>query len=460
MIAKTEYPIRLSGLQKLIVIIGILYFPAIVFLTDIEPFFILFLPLIFLPFLFLNKKLLILVFASAFVYARPLISANVDIRIDDFVFIVLSAIWIFDKLLLAPFPKNNTGIKKLLVIWFIVNSLSVIMAFPEISRHQFFQSMYYLTSLGQYIFLFFIISDFTNKYNMKEKLLNIICGISLIISIAGIVQVHVLGLEIATGTLSYNHFHLGIYICLTFFVLAGYMSGSRNLLTRSFILLTMVLMVYALYLSASRAGIIAFGAGLMAFLFFSGKKPAYLLIVLIFLVILFFGADFINSLPEQSLETTRFTNLESDISLLGRFYIWLGSYNLILSEPRILLTGAGLGAFQTRITPYLPLLPGGANGAHNNYLHVLIETGIAGLVIFLTVVLYLVKRSLKLSKTGHIQDRRIYYGYFCGLIALLISGFTQETLSVQEAAFNFLGYFFLITAIVFSPFNISRQNNE
>ena len=145
----------------------------------------------------------------------------------------------------------------------------------------------------------------------------------------------------------------------------------------------------------------------------------------------------------------KFADPDADLSLFGRVLIWTGIIDYLQQNFNALITGAGLGGFSRAIYGYVPMMIT-ATGAHNNYLHLIVESGIAGFAAFLYIIFVLLKRSLTFAYNKMRKDRALFYGYFCGLCALLLTGLTQETFSVQAAQYNFLGFFILATSVIFA----------
>ena len=225
----------------------------------------------------------------------------------------------------------------------------------------------------------------------------------------------------------------------------------ENGIERVLLALTLPLLLYALFLSASRTGIVAVSFGSLVLILILSRKFALVILIAIAAVAIQYGGNLLVNLAKHELWAARFQDLGGDLSVLWRFYIWLGTFNLITAYPHILITGIGLGAFQNTITPFVSLLPRGANAAHNQYLHHLAETGIAGLGVFLYLIYTLLRTSFRRMREPYRKFSKLYLGYFCGLCAIIISGLTQDILSVMEAAmWNYLGYFFLVTAVVFA----------
>ncbi len=136
-------------------------------------------------------------------------------------------------------------------------------------------------------------------------------------------------------------------------------------------------------------------------------------------VLVLFALPFV--LPESII--TRFTSIGdlSDSSSSYRLYIWLGTINMLKD---FALYGIGLGSdAYNQIYPFYSYSGIIAPHAHNLYLQIMCETGVAGLVTF--VVLMIV--ALKKIYLGFISDRKGIVGICCasvlaGLLGFLLQG--------------------------------------
>jgi len=439
---------------------GIAFFVFLLLAYYVNPLFYLAAACLILPLLYINKTAALYLYVLAYAYTLPLLPFRAQIRLDDFFFVILASIWFMDKALTSNKNISKTLITRLLLIWLVINALSVLVNFPHFSTFQILRSGFFLTRMIEYILVYFIVSDMLKTLNMKIVMIRLIWLITLFICLVGLYQFHVLGWSTVTSTLSINHAHIGVFLVFTFFIFLGYASFTNNLLEKFIIILILPLMVYIIFLSASRAGILALVFGILVYFIFLRKFYGWIIAAILIFVVIYIGINFIQELHEYKLGVAKFEDLEQDISLMGRFYIWYETIDMIRQNPSVLITGVGLGAFRFAVSPHTPFFAG-ASGAHNNYLHHLTETGILGFGIFIYLLFILFKISLKRSREKIRYDKSLYFGYFCGLAALAFSATTQEVFSVQTSHHNFLGYVFLITALVFTePSKMSNQFNK
>lgn len=126
-------------------------------------------------------------------------------------------------------------------------------------------------------------------------------------------------------------------------------------------------------------------------------------------------------LPESII--TRFTSIGdlSDSSSSYRLYIWLGTINMLKD---FWLYGIGLGSTAyNQVYPFYSFSNIIAPHAHNLYLQIMCETGIAGLLVFLIFIII----TLKKIYLGFSRDKKGIYGILCasviaGLLGFLLQG--------------------------------------
>lgn len=443
----------------LVFLSGIAFFVFLALGYYVHPFYYLVPAIILISLLFVNKNSTLCLYVLSFGYSLPLMTITAEVRLDDLFFVVIISIWLMSKALNPSKKSTKPFLAKALIAWVAVNALSIVANILHYDNRQIIYSGYYLFRMIEYILIYFIFVDMINTYKLKITLIRLIWFTTLFVCLYGLYQYHFTGVSRVTSTLSENHAHIGSFLVFTFFVLVGYASYTRNSAEKLWLVLSLPLIVYVLFLSASRAAIVALFCGILVYFIFKRNFTNKIIAIGIIFLIIFVGFDFLISIQDFQLGTAQFENLEQDISLFGRFYIWIETVNMILENPIVLITGIGLGAFQYVMNPITPFFDG-VSGGHNNYLHVLTETGIAGFMLFVYILMSFLKVSLQRARNTASRKGFIYYGYFCGTAALTVTAFTQETFSVQIALHNILGYFFLVTALVFSEPEIKDDYTE
>lgn len=199
------------------------------------------------------------------------------------------------------------------------------------------------------------------------------------------------------------------------------------------------LMGIALILSGSRGGLVAFLAEIFFLVILTTKTKNYnqfalkagLSVALVVIVIV--GAIMVGG--ESSLTRISDTVGSNDVTS-GRTEIWSVSLQIIKDYP---IFGVGLGAYSIAYTPYDTL-----NGlsrveqAHNDYLQVLTDAGLIGLIIGAGFLFLLFKTGLKNVNTNNTFRRGVAVGAFAGCFAVLVHSFFDFVLHTTAVSVLFL----------------------
>ncbi len=207
------------------------------------------------------------------------------------------------------------------------------------------------------------------------------------------------------------------------------------------------LMGIALLLSGSRGGFVALLAGIMLMVLLtteSGSRRNLALRVgaaVLLVIAVVGGAIFVGG--ESSLTRFAETAVSADIST-NRMHIWGVTLKVIASN---LPFGAGFGAFGAAYTPF-DSLSGleRVEQAHNDYLQVLADAGIVGLLIGLAFLYWFFRISLKNTKTSNTYRRGVAIGAFAGCFAILVHSLFDFVLHTTAISVLFLTLIALIVA--------------
>lgn len=152
---------------------------------------------------------------------------------------------------------------------------------------------------------------------------------------------------------------------------------------------------------------------------------------------------------------TSITNF-SDSSTSYRIGIWKSTLAM-LKDTFFYGIGVGSGAFDA-VFPYYALSGiTRAEHAHSLYLQITAETGVFTLIIFLTVALLTVQKSLSFVKTSTVEKNRHYaLGLICGIVAFLLMGLTDHVF------YNYRIYllFWLIVGLSSAHIMTAKESSE
>ncbi len=218
------------------------------------------------------------------------------------------------------------------------------------------------------------------------------------------------------------------------------------------------LMGIALLLSGSRGGFVS----LLAEIFFlvilttKTKSSAQMAVKISFAVLLVavivFGAILIGG--ESSLTRFAETAASKDFST-NRTHIWNVTLSIIKNT---LPFGAGLGAFGAAYTPY-DSLSGveRVEQAHNDYLQVLADAGIVGLLLGAFFIYDLFKTGLRNAKTSNKFRRGVAVGALAGCFAILVHSLFDFVLHITAVAMLFIT---LVSLVVVSGGDLADDDDE
>lgn len=195
----------------------------------------------------------------------------------------------------------------------------------------------------------------------------------------------------------------------------------------------------ALLLSGSRGGLVALLAeiALLALLTTNNKKRGNILVKFalsgLLVAVIVAGSIFVGG--ESSL--TRFAETSTSKNFTtNRSHIWSTTIEAIKERP---LFGAGLGSFNAAYAKHDTF-----NGmerveqAHNDYLQVLADAGIVGLLIGLYFLFQLFKRGRASIKTENLFRRGIAVGALAGCFAILVHSIFDFVLHTSAISIMFL----------------------
>jgi O-antigen ligase len=207
------------------------------------------------------------------------------------------------------------------------------------------------------------------------------------------------------------------------------------------------LMGIALLLSGSRGGLVSMVAAVffLALITSRTRSANQVALKIVFAAVLIAtivaGAFFIGG--ESSLTRFAETAVSSDVST-NRTYIWSVTLEVIKNN---LPFGAGIGAFASAYTPYDTM-----NGterveqAHNDYLQILADAGLVGLLLAAFFIYLLFRTGLKNAGTENIFRRGVAVGALAGCFAILVHSLFDFVLHTTAVTVMFLTLVALVVA--------------
>jgi len=311
-----------------------------------------------------------------------------------------------------------------------------------------------VSSNSTYVAFGFVIArNFTTVRKIKLLLIPIL-GVSLLEATYGIYQYAATG-ALATGTFV-NHNHFAGFLEMTFPLGLGYVlslgewNGSKqksflknlissdNFQKQILLLFLLSMILLALFLSGSRMGIFSTFLSLVFFyLAYTGfhrgdAKKSWIILFVLATAILY--AFWIGFYPVFE----RFLKIEQEAPV--RTLVWKDMLSIIKDFP---LFGTGFGNFSYIYPLYKKAMEKAVvyKYAHNDYLQLIVETGLLGFFSIITALALFLFSSLRFLK--QLCQREDYFRFFLslgalsGIVALLIHSLADFNLHIPANALYF-----------------------
>lgn len=326
---------------------------------------------------------------------------------------LITPIFIFSAILYYKgFPVRDSNFIKLFSIYVIYCIFSTIWSIDYIVTLS--------NSLGIILPSFILILSLYNAIKTKKHVENIFKAYALGSSFVGIIVIYTWlnGFRFAQNTHDARVTVLGqdqneLSFLLSFGIVSlFYLINFTSLYKKYKILFYAIasLLAFAILTTGSRTGFIILSAIVSILLLMQFKKGR---IIYIAPVVLFIGILFFNYLPHSIEKRLLQTSIQLKAhDLTGRGYIWRMGWSAF-EQSKAYILGTGFKTFPS----LLEQTYGWSKAPHNTYLATLIELGLIGLLIYLSIIFYLINKVFSLVKKGS-----IFYILF--LLPLLLAMFT------------------------------------
>ncbi|MFZ4761406.1 MAG: O-antigen ligase family protein [Alphaproteobacteria bacterium] len=239
----------------------------------------------------------------------------------------------------------------------------------------------------------------------------------------------------------------------------------------TFRMIALALIMVFLFSTASRGSIMGLGAALCLFLFFKRYQYNFYKIMLP-AIMLTFGIAATNLAFQERQQIEYTTDLVSTVGVgtsdlstkeanifIRTHFLWPAAFNYFLQSP---IVGIGFGAFDDRPVRLHKLIPYALSfneqekiqhtdsHAHNSYLHILCETGIVGLGIFLSFLAFI------LRKIRELPESMIKNGLFLAFWTLSFASLTEHRWVSPSNAIPF----FIILGLAIGKAVIVKKSQE
>jgi O-antigen ligase len=247
------------------------------------------------------------------------------------------------------------------------------------------------------------------------------------------------------GTLSPHHLQAGIVMILGVAMAATLLRHTRSWIIRAILVSLMAVMVMDTVFAGVRTAWVGLLGFFLAFFFIHRFRALGLFLAMTIGAAAFtwavsgwVGGSLEESFDERvtaRLEAKGYEGLYGERTVIYREW----TPQAIARAPWILLVGTG---FQN-IRHYL-----GATGAHNNYLHVLLELGVLGFVVYLAFLRNVLKSLRRAGSSGASAfEKTAALDAWAAFVAVLVTMFFGETLWAQYSTFTLSGQIMALVGI-------------
>jgi O-antigen ligase len=367
-------------------------------------------------------------------------------------------------------PKNlKNGYKSLITLFLILFLIGFII--NTIDSVNMLKSIKYTLAKSWFIlpFFIFIIAYCGNKLE-NFKVIYWFCLIAYIIIITFITIKHLkIGISFSNiNTPLYpfflNHVAYSSAIAVFFpFVLVSISWYKKNSKTRKIIIYTVIMMLFAIVISVTRATWLAIILAIPYYFIIKykfTKKTLLTLLIIIPSILIYLIKDnnYLNYAPDYTTTIYNHEDLEKhleatyqmkDVSGVERLYRWVAAVNMGIKNP---ITGTGPGTFYPEYKNYTSeqFKTYVSNNieqstAHNYFLLLWAEQGIIGLSLFLILISYTLIRGEKLYHLIQNEyEKSLLLASLLSIFILIVHLFLNELIEVDKIG----SWFFVSLAII------------
>lgn len=343
---------------------------------------------------------------------------ELSLRVDDLLLVIIGFSWLVKTLIYRELALiRETPINRPIIYYMLVCVLATLIGVIA-GRVRPLTGFFFLLKYFEYFFVFFMVVNHVSTKRQVVSLVTALLAISFVISLYAIVQ-------IPSGLRASAPFEgetgepntLGGYLVFILAIVMGLFLHMKSGAIRGMLVLLMGFISLALMATLSRSSYLAAGVLIFAVAATQWRRPGVLAVILLLAVVLPFVAP---------------ANVKDRVSetFFGRQYggeITVGHVGLDLS------TTERLRSWQYVLKDWLhsPLLGRGVTGyawADAQYVKILGETGLAGLVAFIFLIFRLWRRARETFLAE--QDpfcKGLAHGLLLGMVAMLAHGIGANT---------------------------------
>lgn len=255
------------------------------------------------------------------------------------------------------------------------------------------------------------------------------------------------------ATLSPHHKHIGVVMLMGFALSLGLLQYSRHLIWKLFFGISGVLMLTIPLFSGTRTFLLGIAGVALGLIWVSKAKavPVLLFLTLGFMLVFYYSDESIRERAFERINEKYEDRIVREYKRGGlaelaseRTVIYESIFSALSRYPYLVVTGTGFQAGTVFVF---------GNGAHNNFLQYLLETGIVGLFFFLAF-LYRASHNLRRAYEvdRHPLERTMAGFVWIGLVGLVFTMFVGETLYAQPSMFTLSGQIMVFLGLGLAPY--------
>ncbi len=424
--------------------------------------------IIMLFFFSLDKLLLAVVFITplSFRYEHDALGFAINMPTEPIIAAIMGLFFLKlfyeQKYDMAIIKHPVTVILIINLLWMFVTTVSS--ELPVVSFKAFLSRLWFVVTF------YFVLVQLFRKPE-KIRLFLWLFGTALVIIIIYITLVHsTYDFERKVGTWIVrpffndhtNYSSVIAFIAPTFIIMAFYRGYS--ILRRRMSFIVFLFFIIGIIFSYSRAAWVSIIAAFASFWVLSLKIGYKLIIVGLILFaggLFLFQDQIIMTLERNRQESSgdfkeharSITNISSDASNLERINRWRAAYRMFQEKP---VLGWGPGTYQMVYAPFqlaqdhtiITTNLGDLGNAHSEYLGPLAESGLPGMLLFITLAVFVLITGVQNFKNAQTQEHRwISLGITLGYVTYFVHGFLNNFLDTDKASVLFWGFMAVLVAI-------------
>ncbi|MGR5147368.1 O-antigen ligase family protein [Photobacterium alginatilyticum] len=191
---------------------------------------------------------------------------------------------------------------------------------------------------------------------------------------------------------------------------------------RGLTIITLIVLLMSILATQSRGGLLGIASGIFALALLKSRS---VIVPVIFSTIGLLALITLAGISDRSSGGAAEDGI--DESAMGRIYAWQAAFNMAVANP---FTGVGLDNFLYNYYFYSPHWDGKNHAVHSTWMQIIAETGFAGLVLFLLMLIGALKVSYRLLKRLNNHEMKpLAQGLWLGMLSFCVSGtfLTQGT---------------------------------